>query len=167
MIGLAEFPDDWPELQYEVLPNYVGNLDFANVSAPLDGYNYATIIITMTAPTSRGNISIASKHMRDHPLINPNWLTAQSDIDLLIAGFKRVRQAFTSKPLTMNNITIGEEYYPGPSVQTDEEILQQIKIGFNTQYHASSTCPMGRTNNTLAVVDSHARVYGVQNRQSL
>ncbi|MCJ1386379.1 hypothetical protein MMC17_009505 [Xylographa soralifera] len=160
---LAEFPDDWPELQYEVLPNYVGDLEFANVSAPLDGYNYATIIVTLTAPASRGNVSIASARMSDHPLINPNWLTAQSDIDLIVAGFKRVRQILTSQPMTANHVTIGEEYYPGLSVQTDEEILQQIKAAFNTQYHASSTCKMGRANDTFAVVDSHARVYGVKN----
>ena len=165
-VALAELPEDWPELQYLVLPNYVGNLDSANVAPPLDGYNYATLIATLIAPFSRGNVSIASPRMSDHPLINPNWLTAQSDIDIVIAGFKRLRQALTSPPLAAN-LTIGEEYYPGPDVQTDEEILEQIKTSFNTMYHASSTCKMGKADDEFAVVDSHARVYGVKNGWSL
>ena len=164
-VALAQFPDDWPELEYLELPNYVGNLESALGGPPLDGYNYATIIAVLIVPKSRGNVSIASPRMSDHPLINPNWLTAQSDRDVVIAGFKRLRQAFTSPPMAA--VTIGEEYYPGPSVQTDEQILQQIKTSFNTMYHVSSTCKMGKADDEFAVVDSHARVYGVKNGQSL
>jgi len=32
-----------------------------------------------------------------------------------------------------------------------------------TVYHASGTCKMGRKNDTLAVVDSNARVFGTSN----
>jgi choline dehydrogenase len=32
-----------------------------------------------------------------------------------------------------------------------------------TLYHASASCKMGRQNDTMAVVDSQARVYGVHN----
>ncbi|KAL1962130.1 hypothetical protein VTN77DRAFT_534 [Rasamsonia byssochlamydoides] len=158
---LAELPEDWPEIEYLVLPSYVGNLESPDDTAPLDGSNYATFCAALVAPASRGNVSIASSRMSDPPLINPNWLTAPSDLELLTAAFKRVRQAFTSSVLA--NVTIGDEFFPGASVQTDEQILRQLKAGFSPLFHASATCQMGKPDNELAVVDSHARVYGVKN----
>lgn len=160
--ALAEFPDDWPEIQYLVLPSYVGDLESTSISAPRDGYNYATILATLVAPSSRGNLSISSSRMSDQPLINPNWLTEQSDIELVISAFRRLRQIFASAPLT-ENVLIGEEFYPGPSVQTDEEIYEQIKKSFNAMYHAASTCKMGKPDDEYAVVDTNGRVYGVEN----
>jgi choline dehydrogenase len=161
---LTELPDDWPEMQYLTLPTYVGNFSSASAAAPPDGGMYATLLATLIAPSSQGNISISSPNMSDQPLINPNWMTTQRDIDLVIGGFKRIRQILESP--VMGNITIGDEYYPGPKVQTDEEIHHQIQESFNTMYHASSSCRMGPSDDPYAVVDTHARVYGVKNRKS-
>ncbi|KAI0379427.1 putative choline dehydrogenase [Hypomontagnella monticulosa] len=158
---LSSLPKDWPEMQYLSLPTYVGNFESASAGSPPDGYNYATLLATLIAPSSRGNVNISSSRMSDHPLINPNWLTTQRDIDLVIGGFKRLRQILESP--VMGNVTIGPEYYPGASVATDDQIHQQVKESFNTMYHASSTCKMGRPDDESAVVDKHARVYGVRN----
>lgn len=46
-------------------------------------------------------------------------------------------------------------------MRTDEEILALIKKSFNTVYHPAATCAMGRANDTSAVVDSKAKVIGV------
>ena len=78
-----------------------------------------------------------------------------------IAGFKRVRAIFDTP--AMANIEIGQEYFPGANITTDADILANIKATFNTMYHASSTCKMGKTSDPMAVVDSKARVIGVQN----
>lgn len=158
---LSSLPDDWPEMQYLSLPNYVGNFESASIGSPKDGYMYATLLATLIAPSSKGSVNISSPRMSDHPLINPNWLTTQRDIDLVIGGFKRLRQILESP--VMGNVTIGPEYYPGYNVTTDEQIHQQVKESFNTMYHASSTCKMGPSNDDYAVVDQHARVYGVSN----
>ena len=101
--------------------------------------------------------------MSDQPLINPNWLTEQSDIDIVTAGFKRLRQMFASQP--MENVTIGEEFYPGSSVSSDDDsqILQQIKDSFSPMYHACATNKMGTADDPEAVVDPQGRVYGVNN----
>jgi choline dehydrogenase len=56
---------------------------------------------------------------------------------------------------------IDEEAFPGPEVQTDEQILEVMQRANSTLYHAAATCVMGRTNDTNAVVDSKARVIGV------
>ena len=60
------------------------------------------------------------------------------------------------------NVDIGPEYFPGANVTTDDEILNLIKGSFNTLNHPTSTCKMGMSNDTGAVVDTHGRVYGVQ-----
>ncbi|RMZ84871.1 hypothetical protein DV738_g250, partial [Chaetothyriales sp. CBS 135597] len=154
---LASFPADWPEIQYLTLPLYIGDLRSAD--GPTDGYNYATILSTLLTPTSVGNVSISSSSIRDAPLINPNWLTTQSDIEVAIAGFKRLRQAWTVAQL--DGLRIGDEYYPGTAaVQTDAEIEQHIRSALLPIYHGSSTNKMGKADDPLAVVDPHGRVYG-------
>ncbi|KAK7931817.1 GMC oxidoreductase-like protein [Apiospora marii] len=158
---LAELPDDWPEIQYFTLPNLVGDFWSTPAVPHDDGAMYATLLATLVAPSSLGNVSIASARMRDRPLINPNWMTTQRDIDLVVAGFKRLRDIFEAP--SMANLTIGPEFYPGSAVRTDDEIHRQIQESFNTMFHVSSTCRMGKESDAYAVVDNHARVYGVKN----
>lgn len=99
--------------------------------------------------------------MADPPVINPNWLTHPADVSVAIAGYKRVRELFATK--AMAPVLIGPEYFPGPSVQTDAEILHLIRQSLNTVFHAAATCAMGKTSDPKAVVDSKARVIGVKN----
>ena len=61
----------------------------------------------------------------------------------------------------MQPILIGTEYAPGKDVQTDEELNEYIRNTLFTNWHAAATCRMGRVNDTMAVVDSKARVIGV------
>lgn len=118
----------------------------------------------LLTPLSRGNITLASADMSDAPLINPNWLTHPTDQQVAIAAFKRARQFFNTSAIAP--ILIGEELLPGqqdlPFNSSDEEILSylQANIGFN--WHASCTCKMGKRDDGMAVVDSRAKVIGVE-----
>jgi choline dehydrogenase len=47
-------------------------------------------------------------------------------------------------------------------VQTDEQIDEFIRQRVETAYHPSCTCKMGRDDDPLAVVDSQARVRGME-----
>jgi choline dehydrogenase len=100
--------------------------------------------------------------MEDPPLINPNWLTHPADQEVAIAGYKRVRELFATDAL--KPILIGPEYFPAPElgIDSDAEILDFIRKSFNTVFHAGSTCAMGRSEDPRAVVDSRAKVFGVQ-----
>lgn len=158
---LSTFPADWPEIEWFTLPAYAGNAQAPGAATPQDGFQYATLLAIGVAPLSRGNISISSPSMHDQPLINPNWLTADTDIETAIGGFKRTRQILAAP--VMKGVLIGPEYVPGPNVTTDDQILQYIRSVFNTLYHPSSTCKMGKRDDKLAVVDSRARVYGTKN----
>ena len=155
---LGAFPDDWPELEFLPASGAIGNQSNYATADPVDGYNYATVATALVSPLSRGNISISSAHMADPPIINPNWLTHPADVELAIAAFKRQRYVWAQ----MTNLTIGKEQIPGPAVQTDEQILNYIRDTLAPVWHAAATCKMGNRNDSMAVLDSSARVYGVQ-----
>ena len=55
----------------------------------------------------------------------------------------------------------GEEFSPGPSVESDEEILTYIRNNSQTAYHPIGTCRMGPAGPTT-VVDDKLRVHGIQ-----
>ncbi|GKT43658.1 dehydrogenase patE [Colletotrichum spaethianum] len=155
-----KFPPDWPEIEYLTAPGYVG--DFANLllTQPKDGYQYATILGGLVAPLSKGTVTLASADTKDLPLIDPNWLTDPTDVVVAIATFKRLRQAFASNamhPVLADN----KEYFPGSKVETDAQILQNIRNTVMTIWHASCTCRMGKTDDPRAVVDKDAKVIGV------
>lgn len=127
---------------------------------PQDGRQYATILPTLVAPTSRGNVSIISADTDDLPVIHMNWLTTETDQQVLVAAFKRVRDIFHSE--AMAPIIVGEEFFPGKEYQTDREILEVIRDTAMAPWHASGTCKMGTRSDRMAVLDSRARVFGVE-----
>ena len=53
------------------------------------------------------------------------------------------------------------EYFPGPDVQSDQDILDVIRDTPHTVWHASCTCRMGQANDPNAVVDTKTNVIGV------
>lgn len=100
--------------------------------------------------------------MADPPVIDPNWLSDPTDQDLAVQSFKRSRQIWSV--LEQEGLTVGNvETLPGFNVTSDEDILSYIQRSFMTIYHAAGTCKMGNASDELAVVDSRARVYGLQN----
>ena len=104
-------------------------------------------------------MTLASANADDLPIIDPKWLTSSTDQAVAIAAYKRLRQAFSSQ--AMSSVLVGDEYFPGPAVQTDAQILETIQKTVMTVWHASCTCKMGRASDPDAVVDSQARVFGV------
>ena len=162
LAALATFPSDWPELEWLPISAYLGYQTNRQTEDPRDGYNYATINPGLIAPLSRGNVTISSADMTDPPILNPNWLSDPTDQEVAVESFKRSRDIWSV--LEQNNVTLGtDEYLPGLNVTSDADILTYIQKSFMTIYHAAATCKMGRANDSMAVIDSQARVYGTQN----
>ena len=157
--ALEAFPADWPELEYLALGAYLGYQENAAGGDPNDGFNYASLAVSLVAPVSRGNLTIASADAAVSAVINPNWLTDRADMEVAITGFKRVRAFWRTS--AMQSFSIGEESFPGLQIQSDAQIEDIIKKSLNTIYHAGCTCSMGRPNDTNAVVDNHSKVIGV------
>lgn len=151
---LTEFPSDWPEIEYEVA-------SVVESDDPDDYYGYGTFVVIPVAPLSRGSISLLSSSMLDPPVIDPQWLTTQTDIELAVQAVKRARSILASPAI--DPIRLGSEYTPGDAVNTDAELEEYIRNNFFMNWHAACTCKMGLANDTTAVVDSKARVIGVQN----
>ncbi|KAJ5520419.1 Glucose-methanol-choline oxidoreductase [Penicillium fimorum] len=159
-LALSNFPSDWPELEWLPISAFNGyNLNKVTTD-PKDGHQYATLSGALVAPLSRGSVRLAGPSMNTPPLIDPQWLTDPTDIDLAIQGVKRQRTIWAE--LAKLGVAEDEEYFPGFNVSTDAQILEFIHQSMTTVYHASATCKMGRENDTMAVVDNHANVYGMQ-----
>ncbi|CRG88393.1 hypothetical protein PISL3812_05423 [Talaromyces islandicus] len=160
LAGLANFPDDWPELEYIFADGYGGTLNDFTEGSPTDRRNYATVSIGLEAIFSKGNVTLNSTDTAVNPIVNPNLLGDPRDRDMAVLAFKRARQIADTKSL--QKIILGDEVYPGKSATTDRDIISFLESSANTIYHASCTCKMGASNDTMAVVDSKGRVFGVK-----
>jgi choline dehydrogenase len=109
-------------------------------------------------PTSRGHLQIRSADPFDYPLIQPNYLSTQLDIDEAIAGNRMLRALAQTKPLSD---IITEELVPGAQLQGDDALLEDFRKRADTVYHPTSTCMMG-VDAATSVVDTRLRVHGVQ-----
>lgn len=116
----------------------------------------ATVAVSVARPDSRGSIMAKSNDPFERPAIRPNYLSAQSDIAVAIAGMKHARRIFASPAFA--DYTVAETL-PGPTTQTENELTDFIKRTGTTIYHPVGTCKMGE--DPMAVVDSRLRVRGV------
>jgi choline dehydrogenase len=108
-------------------------------------------------PTSRGHIELASGDPSAHPLIHPNYLATQSDIDDVLAGNRLLRQLAATRPLAD---IITEDLVPGNHVAGDDALLADFRARADTVYHPTSTCMMGPDPAT-SVVDARLCVHGI------
>lgn len=148
---LSKFPSDWPEIEYISSGFPSGNVNFSTIGA---------ISATLLVPSSRGNVTISSSSILDPPVINMGWLTDPADGEILVAAFKRIRDAWNSSAIA--SVVATPELVPGAATASDADILQSIRQSVQPIWHASSTCAMGKTGDKMAVVDSRARVFGVK-----
>lgn len=106
-------------------------------------------------PTSRGHIELASADPRDYPVIHPNYLATQEDIDDVLAGNRLLRELVRTRPLAD---IITEELIPGAEVVGDDALLSDFRARADTVYHPTSTCMMG-SDPTASVVDARLKVH--------
>ena len=114
---------------------------------------------TALRPSSRGTVRLASRDVRDSPLIDPAFLSDASDLETLVRGFKWVRKIFAQPAFTdYRGGDLSRELYFS-KVQSDEEIRRAIRERCDTIYHPVGTCRMG--SDDRAVVDVQLRVRGI------
>jgi len=109
-------------------------------------------------PSSRGEIMIRSSNPLDYPRIVANALSTEVDVAEMLAAVKFVRK-IASMP-AMAEI-IREEILPGPSVTSDDDLIQDFRKRSGTVYHPVSTCRMG-PDPARAVVDPRLKVHGIE-----
>jgi choline dehydrogenase len=111
-------------------------------------------------PESRGRIGLKSRDPRDHALIQPNYLSAESDRIVLRDAVRAARRIFRQKAMAPYFDT---EIEPGPTVVGDDEIDAWIRATAESIYHPVGTAKMGTDDDPTAVVDGDCRVRGVTN----
>jgi choline dehydrogenase len=71
-------------------------------------------------PLSRGYVLVRSPDPREQPAINPRYLAEDTDRRAMVGGLKFLRQLFAASSLAKYIVA---EKMPGPSVQSDDELL--------------------------------------------
>jgi choline dehydrogenase len=119
-----------------------------------DGF---TIAACQLRPESRGAITLASPDPLAPPVIDPNYLAAETDRRTMRDAV-RIARDIASRPAFA--IYRGRELTPGAHVRTDAEIDAWIRRAGETIYHPVGTCRMGTDDR--AVVDGQLRVRGLE-----
>jgi choline dehydrogenase len=96
---------------------------------------YITIIPLLLNPFSRGEIRFHESSME----IDPNYLSDQRDLDVIIEGVKLVRK-IVKEGYPNVGIEGLEEMMPGEHVKSDQGIAAYIRGNSETYYHPVGTC---------------------------
>ncbi len=123
-----------------------------------DPFSGMSLGLSNCRPTSRGEIIISSADPLQHPKIRANVFSTAHDVEEMLEAVKFLRVIAAQKPLAD---LCAEELRPGPAVQSDAELITDLRQRSGTVYHPSCTCRMGPDAKT-SVVDSQLRVHGFQ-----
>ena len=115
-----------------------------------------TILGYFTRPESQGEIRIQSPDPDHPPAIDANHFSAEIDRISAISLFRWLRRLGLQKPLAD---WIVQETAPGPSIETDDDILNNAVLLGGTSFHVSGTARMG--SDAESVLDPQLRVRGV------
>ena len=144
--------EPYPNLMFHFLPiaiRYDG-------SAPTSGDGYQVHVGPMFSD-STGTVKIRSTDPRQHPAVLFNYLSTEQDRREWIEAVRTARRILTQPAFEPYN---GGEISPGPSVETDQEIMDWVARDSETALHPSCTCAMGT--DEMSVVDPATfRVHGV------
>ena len=141
-----------PDIEVIFAPTFF--MEHGAANPPGHGF---TIGVVLLRPESCGWMMLKSNEPQTHPVIRPNYLSAQNDIAALLAGLRFARRLAAAPSLDPYR---GDEVWPGIDLQTDEELIDFIRAKAESLYHPVGTCRMG--SDALAVVDDQVRVRGVE-----
>jgi len=114
-------------------------------------------VIVLIQPQSRGSLKLRSGNPADAPVIQPNYLACETDIEVLRQGIELSRKLARTKALAEfgdGELNLGLE-------KSEAEIRDFILNSGSTIWHPVGTCKMGR--DAMAVVDPQLRVHGMRN----
>jgi len=106
--------------------------------------------------TSEGTVRIRSSNPDDPLSIRPNWLSTPED-EKGVVSMVRYMRGYMKQPAIAHYV--GEEIAPGPSCNSDADILKVFRTLSRCGLHGVGTCRMG--SDASSVVDPRLRVRGV------
>jgi choline dehydrogenase len=153
--GFARSNNDvkYPNLMFHFLPlaiRYDG-------TAPSGGHGYQVHIGPMYSD-ARGSVKIKNTDPMVKPALRFNYMSTDQDKREWVEAIKVARNILTQH--AMDEFNAGETS-PGPTVSTDEEILDWVRKDGETALHPSCTAKMGT--DEMSVVDPETmKVHGVE-----
>lgn len=112
-----------------------------------------SVFPTLIYPESRGTVRLASADPTAAPLIDPGYLRAAKDTEVLVEGINMVREIMAE---TGDN---KGEIGPGPKYFSDAALRRELPNYVHSVYHPVGSCRMGT--DERAVVDPELRVKGI------
>jgi choline dehydrogenase-like flavoprotein len=120
------------------------------------GHGYSCHVCLLR-PESRGRVTLTSPDPLAAPAIDPAFLSAPSDLERLVSGFKRMRQILQQPALASS----GARELPASAAAIDDVQIERFVRGHaDTVYHPVGSCRMGP--GPMDVVDAELRVHGIE-----
>ena len=124
---------------------------------PLHKHSGFSASVCQLRPDSVGSVHITSADPFAYPAIKPNYLTAQTDRDVNVAGLLKLREIMQAPAM---RTYMKEELEPGLALASYDELLEYCREKASTIYHPACSCAMGPGDD--AVVTPELRVNGVE-----
>jgi choline dehydrogenase len=142
----------YPNLMFHFLPlaiRYDG-------TAPSGGHGYQVHVGPMYSD-ARGSVRITSTDPRVHPALRFNYLSTDQDRREWLEAISVARHILGQPALQRYD---AGEVSPGPSVGTDEQVLDWVRRDAETALHPSCTARMG-TDEAAVIDPATMRVHGL------
>ena len=137
---------------------HVQPLSLDKFGEPLHSFSAITPSVCNLRPTSRGQVSAISLDPLEHPRIKMNYLSTTEDKNVAVNSIRLTRKIMKAKAL---EFFCPEEFQPGPSYETEKELISAAGDLGSTIFHPVGTCKMG--SDKSAVVSDRLLVHGMEN----
>lgn len=146
-------------------PGYIApDLQFNFVHLPFDvivgaqSPNSVSLIPGLQRPLSRGWVRLGSGDPLARPLLNPNYLAVEHDVQRMKRMIEIGREIFATKAFA--KVLTGRELLPGPEYSDgDDGVMRFVRERCDSYHHQVGSCKMGLDD--MAVVDPQLRVNGI------
>ncbi|KAF8121755.1 hypothetical protein EV363DRAFT_1437076 [Boletus edulis] len=142
-----------PDVEVIIVPAAVDDFRF---SMEPGLYAYALIVTLLR------QVFYFSFYPWDDPVIDPNYLATQHDLDVLIRGVRGAYKIAHTAPMT--NLTDVGSTHPlldhHVDRLSDKELGEMIRDRVETLFHPFGSCTMGKADNPAAALDTQLRVRG-------
>ena len=141
-----------PNIQFHLIPAVI------NPKKELrPGYG-CTLTSIFVRPRSRGSVRLASSDPNQVPLIDPNYLANDYDLEMNVEGLRQSREIMAQPSMTR---FVKREYTYNETLKSKEDLMRYVRQFGCSSFHPVGTCKMGQDNN--AVVSPKLKVWGVEN----
>ncbi|WP_228819370.1 GMC family oxidoreductase [Nocardia transvalensis] len=124
----------------------------AELGLPVPGNTF--MLPVSTVPTARGSIRLSSPDPHTPPVIDPNYLGVDSDIQRLLHGIQRARDLVAAAPLQP---WFAREVLPGPDITSEADLRTYLADNTMTYWHPVGTCAMGVGPDAVVAPDLRVR----------